>query len=527
MKYPANRQATFAKRSNLAIAPSALGICLFGLVLAPACSGGAGPMQDGEASSGDATSGTETTATQTDTGTTGTTLTSEDDSSDTPEKCVEELPPAGASCGCTWTDCKGCALKCECGAICLQQPDACMLTFVDDVVQINTAELATWQVKCNDLSGGEFVPMSCTAVNTNCGEDDTTSQSSDESSSSEDSTSTQETSTTSDTTTQDACPIPVPGNLTLAGPVWGEFQVQFEVPFVDWAFAVAHAARIMENAQDSGHAARLSPSFFLATALKESYMGCSLELPPYDAFMPGRIVQREASYADGCFQIESITAWTELCRMFPEEFDCEHVGHLDVISSSNQSLSGRDNFASSALVKAYYDTLSYSMIFSNHKFSGVTQWIDTASDPQAATKLVAVLYNKGPWAPDIRKILDGCHNDLIENCMEFVKDYPMQIAQYAQALEHEVEMGNCYDEAVTVANVEDYARKIALLFRGVDADAVVAAANLAFEKTAGGASEVGFQAVAGAVMRAIDEVIAFRPHCPGPELELYYKAQCE
>jgi hypothetical protein len=451
-------------------------------------------------------------------------LTDEDES----DECVPDLPPAGPNCGCTWSDCMGCALTCTCAESCASSPGSCMISAVDGKVVVNHPQLSTWNFSCTLIPANDEFPghLTCEGVDPFCGEDDD-STSEDTSTAT---SSTDEDSTTSDDETtipDDACPIKVPGATVLAGPVWGEYQIQFAIPFVDWGFAVAHAASLLDEAKSQGHAADLSPSFYLATALKESFMGCSVELPPYDAFQPGRIVQREASYYDGCFQIESTTAWTEMCRMFSDEFDCAAVGHNEAISSANQATLGRDNFASSALVKSYYDTLSFSMIYGKHGVAQVGQWLASAADPDADAKLVAVLYNKGPWSQDIDAILAGCHDDLLEKCMVSATDYPIQIAQYTRALEYEVKQGNCYNPVITRADVESYVARIAFLFRGVDPIAVTQAAADAFDKVANGSSSVDFQVAAGPVLAAIDRVISARPHCPAAELKELYQIECE
>ena len=72
-----------------------------------------------------------------------------------------------------------------------------------------------------------------------------------------------------------SCLLRVPGNTTIPGPVWGEYNISFYIPFKDYAFAALHASRLMDDAAENGIGPRLSPSFIFATALKESYLGCN------------------------------------------------------------------------------------------------------------------------------------------------------------------------------------------------------------------------------------------------------------
>ena len=57
---------------------------------------------------------------------------------------------------------------------------------------------------------------------------------------------------------------------------------------------------------------RETPSFYFATALKESYMGCSDKLPPPDPYKLGILYTRTLAYGSGCLQIDSTSAWVEM-----------------------------------------------------------------------------------------------------------------------------------------------------------------------------------------------------------------------
>jgi hypothetical protein len=319
-----------------------------------------------------------------------------------------------------------------------------------------------------------------------------------------------------------ACPVPVPGPVVLPGPVWGEYQVHFYVPFPSYAFAAAHAS--MAYSALGPYALRETPSAFFATALKESYMGCSDKLPPYNAYMPGYLYTRTLSYASGCLQIDSTSAWVEMCQMYPETIDCNTVTYADVIPSTNQDTTGRDNFASSVWVKAYYDVWSYGMLIT-HGMPSPGAWFSGASDPQAMTKVMALLYNEGAWTGDATTVSQGCQHDLIENCLGN-KDYVFSVGSYTAQLEAAVAAGNCYDDMVQVSDVDDYVSRIAPLFIHENAAALVAAGRQAFLTASGGATSAPFQKVAGAVIQAIDAMMQAKLHCPNAELGTYYMLHC-
>jgi hypothetical protein len=319
-----------------------------------------------------------------------------------------------------------------------------------------------------------------------------------------------------------ACPVPVPGPVVLPGPVWGEYQVHFYVPFPSWAFAAAHASMAMQEL--GAYALRETPSALFATALKESYMGCSDKLPAYNPYMPGYLYTRTASYTTGCFQIDSTTGWTEMCQMYPETFDCNAVQYSDVIPSTNQDTTGRDNFASSVWVKAYYDVFSYAMLITNGMPSPGA-WLAGASDPQAMVKVEALLYNEGAWTGDAMTVARNCQHDLIENCLGN-KDYVFSVGSYTAQLEAAVAAGNCYDDMIALSDVDDYVSRIAPLFTHENGAALTMAGRQAFLTASGGAVTAPFQKVAGAVLEAIKANMQAKVHCPDAELNQYYRLHC-
>ena len=319
-----------------------------------------------------------------------------------------------------------------------------------------------------------------------------------------------------------ACPVPVPGPVILPGPVWGEYQVHFYVPFPSWAFAAAHAS--LQTKALGSFGLRESPSFYFATALKESYMGCSDKLPPADPYNLGYVYSRPIAYAAGCLQIDSTSAWVEMCRLYPETIDCNTVMYEDVIPSTNQDQTGRDNFASSVFVKAYYDVFTYAML-PIHSMPSPNAWFAGASDPLAMVKVVALLYNEGAWTGDATTVATGCQHDLIESCLGN-KDYVVSVSSYDQQLEAAVAAGNCYNDVIAISDVDDYVTRIVPLFSHENAAALTAAGRQAFLAASRGAMSAPFQTVAGAVLQAIDGAMQAKAHCPDAALTQWYMRTC-
>ena len=92
----------------------------------------------------------------------------------------------------------------------------------------------------------------------------------------------------------------------------------------------------------------VSPNWFLATALKESFLGCCEDIPEDTEHPPTVWQYQAASENDGCFQIEASTAFVEMQRIFPSHFG--QATHDAVISGCN--------LESRALTMAFYDAFS-------------------------------------------------------------------------------------------------------------------------------------------------------------------------
>jgi hypothetical protein len=210
--------------------------------------------------------------------------------------------------------------------------------------------------------------------------------------------------------------------------------------------------------------------------------------------------------------------------MYPETFDCNAVQYANVIPSTNQDQLGRDNFVSSAFVKAYYDVWSYAML-TIHDMPSPNAWFAGASDPQAMPKVMALLYNSGAFSTDATSVADRCQHDLIENCLGN-KDYVVAVGSYTSQFEAAIAAGNCYDELVAVSDVNSYVSQLVPLFSKENAGALIAAGRQAFLAASGGAPRAPFQQVAGAVIQAIDGAMLSRMHCPDAELTLMHRVHC-
>ncbi len=343
----------------------------------------------------------------------------------------------------------------------------------------------------------------------------------------DDQTSTTSTTTTTDPWTEvDGCVAPVPDHVDLSHVVWAEPGVHFYVPDPTWAFASLHASRQLDGL-GAEQDLRLSPSYFLATGLKESFLGCSEETGA-DPQHPEHAYERKVlADHDGCMQLESTTAWIELCRMYPGELDCDQVGHADVISSTDQDVTGRDNVESSMLAAAWYGVFGYAMLPSHG--TDPDTWFAAATDPLAITKMVALVYNRGAWSGEIDFVLSGCQNSNIEDCVSagsVAWDYVDAVGSYVTDMHAAVADGQCYDADVSLDDAHRWVDSLEPMFPGFDAVAAHSAVESAFLTASNGAHVSNFQQVAIPVTDALDDAWSLELTCPNAELSYWYGQTC-
>jgi hypothetical protein len=331
---------------------------------------------------------------------------------------------------------------------------------------------------------------------------------------------------TTPTTTAAPCDVPVPDHVDITDPVWAEPNVHVYVPDPGWAFAAAFSSREFDTLPID---LRLSPSYFLATALKESFMGCSDTIAT-DAQHGDQYDRQLVADGFGCLQFEGPgSAWTEICRMYPNDIDCAGgVDYYDVVPSTNQGVTGLDNVESSVLTAAYYGVFAYAMIERNHG-ANPDVWFAAATDPQAVMKTIALIYNRGAWSWEVTQVINGCQFQDIENCitpLSVAADYVDAVASYAADMDAAVAANSCYNETVSVTDVHDWLDAMAPMFPNENWGGIKADAEAAFLLASGGAQTATFQTVADAVLVATDASLMRDLTCPDAQLAYWYGASC-
>jgi len=239
---------------------------------------------------------------------------------------------------------------------------------------------------------------------------------------------------------------------------------------MSWAIATVHASMLLRS-----RCIDFSPDAVLSIALKESKLGCTT---------PGSL-----SIPDGCFQIESTTAYTELRQVFGgARFAAEHG---EVISG--------EHFETSALAMAHYLVFTTAML---RKYSACPRDFFAAHpDRQTEHKVLCGAYNRGLWWGSLATIFTACATRDVLTCFahDIAVDHASAIADYAVGLE----AAPVFDAAVTWADVEGYWRRIAPMYGDADATAVTAALRSAFDAARGDAPTISFRAHVRVVLGAL------------------------
>ena len=313
----------------------------------------------------------------------------------------------------------------------------------------------------------------------------------------------------------ETCIFPVADHVDLTYAVWGEENVHYYIPKPGWAMAAIQASRMLAYYFSDGLSRTVSPNWFLATALKESFLGCC-EDTPGDTVHPSAVWEyQEAAVYDGCFQIEDGTAFVEMQRIFPSHFGS--VAHSDVIADCNVE--------SSALTMAFYDAFAFGMMF--NWLDSIDDFFSVNRDSMATETAFSLAYNRGVWSTEFASAIGDCAAavdmlDCIFGTPDTVaKDHAYAITRYIQDLDEAALEGRCYNETMTARDVADYIDAVSPILAPNNMEALRESALAAFETAANGESGT-FQSTFGAVLKVLEsEPLAD----PFPKLNEWYGVQ--
>ena len=304
-------------------------------------------------------------------------------------------------------------------------------------------------------------------------------------------------------------------------PIWGQsFDAVLPVNRKSWAIALAHSAHLFRVV--SGIES-VTPNYYLATTVKETLLAADPAAEaPNRARYPFAFVYQPKAQAQGFFQIEKATAYTELSKVYPNRLPAE--GHTAIV--------GADHFEMAALAKAHYDMFAvkyweYGMGWEPQKF------IAEASDSMALPKLMGLTFHQGIWSGEVKQMLTTdraaalqCH-DLAErvsgsdvaynmrtlgNATTLLDGKVSRLAPELRRINTRTRLPNnqfygYYDERITWADLDTYISRIAPMYRSVNLARVRARVRIAFDRVHGG-EPISFQNELGTVL---DQLILSLP----------------
>ena len=264
-------------------------------------------------------------------------------------------------------------------------------------------------------------------------------------------------------------------------PVWGvSVDALIPVNRISWAISLVHANQVFRNITGID---KYPINTYFATSLKESFCGCDPGIQTSSNY-PYPFSYQASSIIDGCFQIESNSAYAELSNMYPQRFP----------AGMHPQIVGGRHYETAALTKAYYDIFTIKYLDKAKNWDPIG-FFAGATDSLAAVKAICGAYNRGLWS----KLVDTIFHSGRANALAapdllqlfagepVAKDYSEQITNYTLALGNHTAVLNpsltaintatgtpynqfyqYYDTLVSWQHISNYIDTIAILYQGVN-----------------------------------------------------------
>lgn len=263
----------------------------------------------------------------------------------------------------------------------------------------------------------------------------------------------------------------------------------YVLPSVGWGLASLYASRRLADRGDA--VPQLSPAWFLASAWEATEFRCGTYVSPFTAV-------DDAIGDAGCLGIRHDNVYNEICRLYPDVFDCdEHAGQF-----------AGDAPVASTLAVAWFAVAAHAMLGRFDDYDP-DQYVLSATDPAAAELLTAALHFRGAWFAQAETVIDSCGND-VAACLED------ELEAHVRGVDAKLEAladAPCAAPEVTDADRIAFVEALGARFVGFDTEAALAAARSA---------EPTLEATVEAVEQASPVVLA----CPEAELWSWYRLPC-
>jgi len=271
--------------------------------------------------------------------------------------------------------------------------------------------------------------------------------------------------------------------------VWGEpMDFHMNAYPLSWAIGAVHASMLLRS-----RGIAYSPNAVLSVAIKESRLQCALPDFPN---------------GDGCFQIESTTAYEEMRRMFPGRFD---AAHAEVV--------GGGHFASAAITLSHYTIFTMAMLRLHS--DDPTAFFAAHPDPLAQEKVLCAAYNRGLWWQALDTVFAECPDRDVTECFEgnaIAIDHANAIADYTIGLDGAVP----FDADLTFDDLADYWDNIRPLYPDADDTEIREILRAAFDAARGPEATLSFHRGIRPVLSALIDALA-----PIPTVAQATQAACD
>lgn len=268
----------------------------------------------------------------------------------------------------------------------------------------------------------------------------------------------------------------------------------FRMPSTRWALAALMASRRL--AEPEGNQLQVSPEWLLATAWQTDTFACGGYGAPWS--------DTASDEEGGCYKLQSSTHWTELVRLFPDQFQAEGWPlWVDGDSPERSSL---------ALVHALY---AGHLLLRRATETDPDTWLAQSTDALAASRVAAFFQFEGPWSATASQALTTCPEDLIE-CADSALQHHVEGIEAKQEL---LTTAGCYDEPISDTDLDAFLDALAPIWPHVDWPA---ARTRALEARTG----AGFSSDGLAIVEAVEASIDARLSCPAETLWDHYRYSC-
>jgi len=289
----------------------------------------------------------------------------------------------------------------------------------------------------------------------------------------------------------DSAPTSVDSTPTASSCVPGSAP-GFELPSPRWGLAALHAERQLDGVDDPVLAS-LDADYVLALAWELSAFGCA------DYGVPWTL---DSSLPDGgCLQISDPVVWGELCKLYPDIYDCQ--AWPDPVNG--------DTAEAQVMSWAWFAVAGRALL---GRYEGSDTFFPSDTLPVRAQHAVAVMHVRTPWFSFDQAFADcpGPLTDCVDADLQRLLDgVDAKVEALASA--------ECFDAALTDDDIRAYVGGLAALWPGEDWPAVEAAA-LAAPRTGRFADD------APAVVDAIDAAVVRQLACPEATLFDVYRLPC-